>query len=421
MTSPDPRSWNRRQFTQFAGLAGLGLVADRLAGTELQSAIAASPKTIRVGILHSLSGTMAIAEKSAVDAEMMAIDQINQAGGVLGQQIQVILEDGASDWPSFSEKAKKLIEIDRVATIFGGWTSASRKSMQTALEENNMLLWYPSAYEGIECSPNIFYAGAVPNQQVEPSVKWLLNNKSRNFYLIGSDYVYPRTINRIIKNRPAVWGGRVVGEDYIPLGNLDVGESIGTIQQVLPQGGVIYNSLNGDTNVAFFKLLWDMGLRSDKYPVMSVNIAEEEVLAIDPKYLAGHYLTQSYFQTVKTTANRKFVAAFKAKYGDRRVTSDTVANAYTMVYLWKQAVEKAGDAYSIDKVRQAAIGQTFDAPEGKVTIDASQHLWKTARIGQVQADGTVTIVYESAKPIQPQPWNAAIADVRGRVCNWTAR
>ena len=352
---------------------------------------------------------------------MLAIDEINQAGGVLGQQIEPIVEDGESNWSVFNDKAKKLIDRDRVATIFGGWTSASRKSMLPALEENNTLLWYPSAYEGIECSPNIFYAGAVPNQQVEPSVKWLLNNKSRNFYLIGSDYIYPRTINRIIKNRPAVWGGRVVGEDYIPLGNLDARESIGTIQQALPKGGVIYNSLNGDTNVAFFKLLWDTGLRPDKYPVMSVNIAEEEVLAIDPKYLAGHYLSQSYFQTVKTAANRKFVAAFKAKYGDRRVTSDTVANAYTMVYLWKQAVEKAGDAYSINRVRQAAIGQTFDAPEGKVTIDASQHLWKASRIAQVRADGSLAIVYESAKPIQPQPWNTAIPDVAGRKCDWTTR
>jgi urea transport system substrate-binding protein len=421
MTSPHFRSWNRRQFTQFASFAGLGLVADRLAGTPVQSAIAASPKTIRVGVLHSLSGTMAISEKIAVDAEMLAIEEINQSGGVLGQQIEVVIEDGESDWSIFNQKAKKLIDRDRVATIFGGWTSASRKSMLPTIEDNNILLWYPLVYEGMECSPNIFYAGAVPNQQVEPSLRWLLSQKSRNFYLIGSDYVYPRTINVIIKSRLNEWSGNLTGEDYLPLGDLDVAECIQKIKQALPTGGVIYNSLNGDSNVAFFVQSQRAGLSPSRYPVMSVNIGEEEVLEIGSDYLTGHYLAQSYFQTVKTTANRKFVAAFKAKYGDKRLTNDPAANAYTMVYLWKQAVEAAGDAYNTDKVRQAAIGQTFAAPEGKVTIDSSQHLWKASRVGQVKADGSVAIVHESAQPIRPQTWNAAVSDVVGRKCNWAAK
>jgi urea transport system substrate-binding protein len=364
---------------------------------------------------------MAISEKSAVDAEMLAIEEINQAGGVLGQQIEPIVEDGESDWSIFNEKAKKLIDRDRVATIFGGWTSASRKSVLPTIENNNILLWYPSVYEGMECCPNIFYAGAVPNQQIEPSVQWLLKHKGKDFYLIGSDYVYPRTLNTIIKSRLKAWGGRIVGEEYVSLGDLEVKQSIRAIQQALPKGGVIYSSLNGDTNVAFFKQLQEAGLSPSRYPVMSVAIGEEEVLAIGPDYLAGHYLAQSYFQTVKTVANRKFVAAFKVKYGDDRVLNDTMANAYTMVYLWKQAVEAAGDAYNTDQVRQAAIGQTFEAPEGKVTIDASQHLWKMARIGQVRADGSVAIIHESAKPIQPQPWNAAVSAVAGRKCDWTDR
>jgi len=405
---------------QFASLAGLGLLGDRLASNFHQSASAASPKTIRVGILHSLSGTMAIAvaERSAVNAELLAIDEINQAGGVLGQQIKIVVEDGESDWVTFAEKARKLIDRDRVATIFGGWTSASRKSLLPLLEAKNVLLWYPTTYEGVECSPNIFYAGAVPNQQIEPSLKWLLDNKGKDFYLVGSDYIYPRVVNTIIKGKLEGLGGRVAGENYIPLGGLEVRASIQKIQQALPRGGVIYNSFNGDTNIAFLRQLRDAGLRPDRYPVMSVNITEEEIWAIDPKYLAGHYLSQSYFQTVDNLANRKFVAAFRQKYGDLRVTSDTIANAYSMVYLWKQAVEAAGDAYNTDRVRIGAVGQSFDAPEGKVTIDASQHLWKTARIGQVKADGTVAIVYQSAQPIQPQPWNSAIADVKGRVCNW---
>lgn len=421
MTSPDLRSWNRRQFTQFASLAGLGLLGDRLAAPAPQPAIAASPKTtktIRVGILHSLSGPMAISEKSAVDAELLAIAKINQSGGVLGQQIEPILEDGESNWSIFNDKAKKLIDRDRVATIFGGWTSASRKSMLPSIEENNMLLWYPSVYEGMECSPNIFYAGGVPNQQIEPSLRWLLNKRSQDFYLIGSDYVYPRVVNTVIKSRLKEWGGKVRGEAYLSLGDLEVRQSIQAIQQALPRGGVIYSGLNGDTNVAFFKQLQDAGLHPANYPVLSINIAEEEVLAIGSDYLAGHYLAQSYFQTVDNSANRKFVAAFRQRYGDRRVTNDTMANAYTMVYLWKQAVEATGDAYNTDRVRIGAVGQTFNAPEGKVTIDASQHLWKTARIGQVKADGTVAIVYESEQPIQPQPWNTAIRAVSGRVCNW---
>ena len=214
---------------------------------------AASGDTIKVGILHSLSGTMAISEKSVVDAENLAIEEINAAGGVLGKKIEAITEDGASDWPTFAEKAKKLIDQDKVATIFGCWTSASRKAVLPVFEEKKHMLWYPVQYEGQECSQNIFYTGAAPNQQIEPSVDWLLKNKGKDFFLVGSDYVFPRTANTIIKAQLQAQGGRTVGEDYLPLGNTEVTAIITKIKAALPNGGVIYNTLNGDSNVAFFK------------------------------------------------------------------------------------------------------------------------------------------------------------------------
>lgn len=378
-----------------------------------------SGDTIKVGILHSLSGTMAISEKSVVDAEQLAIAEINNAGGVLGKQIEAIVEDGASDWPTFAEKSKKLINQDQVVAVFGCWTSASRKAVLPVYEQENHLLWYPVQYEGQECSKNIFYTGAAPNQQIEPSVDWLLENKGKEFFLVGSDYVFPRTANTIIKAQLAAKGGKTVGEDYLPLGNTEVTPIIAKIKAALPNGGVIYNSLNGDSNVALFKQLQGAGLGPDKYPSMSVSIAEEEVKAIGVEYLKGHYAAWNYFQTVDTPANKKFVEAFKAKYGADRVTNDPMEAAYIQVYLWKQAAEKAGTADDLDKVRAAALGQTFDAPEGKVTLEKNHHLAKVVRIGEVRDDGQFKIVYSSDKAVAPIPWNQYVAETKGFACDWS--
>lgn len=390
------------------------------AATSTASPVAAgSGNTIKVGILHSLSGTMAISEKSVVDAEQLAISEINKAGGVLGKQIEAIVEDGASDWPTFAEKATKLIDQDKVATIFGCWTSASRKAVLPVFEQKNHMLWYPVQYEGQECSKNIFYTGAAPNQQIEPSVDWLLENKGKEFFLVGSDYVFPRTANTIIKAQLEAKGGKVVGEDYLPLGSTEVTPIIAKIKQALPNGGIIYNTLNGDSNVAFFKQLQGAGLGPDKYPSMSVSIAEEEVRAIGPEYLKGHYAAWNYFQSVDTPANKKFVEAFKTAYGSDRVTNDPMEAAYIMVYLWKQAVEKAGTVDDMEKVRAAAVGQTFDAPEGQVTLDANHHLAKVVRIGEVQDDGMFRVVYSSDKAVAPVPWNQFVAETKGFACDWT--
>ena len=381
-------------------------------------AAGSSGDTIKVGILHSLSGTMAISEQSVVDAELLAIEEINAAGGVLGKKIEFIKEDGASDWPTFAEKAKKLIDQDKVVSIFGCWTSASRKAVLPVFEEKNHMLWYPVQYEGQECSKSIFYTGAAPNQQIEPSVDWLLQNKGKEFFLVGSDYVFPRTANTIIKAQLQAKGGKTVGEDYLPLGNTEVTPIITKIKAALPNGGVIYNTLNGDSNVAFFKQLKGAGLTPDKYPTMSVSIAEEEVKAIGPEYLKGHYAAWNYFQTVDNPTNKKFVEAFKKKYGESRVTNDPMESAYIAVYIWKQAVEKAKTT-DIEAVRKAALGQSFEAPQGKVTMENNHHLAKFVRIGEVGDDGLFKIVYSTAKAVEPVPWNQFVAETKGFGCDWS--
>jgi urea transport system substrate-binding protein len=414
------KSFNRRRFLQAAGYSSLGMGLSGLA--QASRALALTPKippSIKVGILNSLTGTMAISERSVVDATMMAIDEINASGGVLRRRIEPIVEDGQSDWPTFREKARKLIRRDKVVSVFGCWTSASRKSVRDEFEKANNLLWYPLVYEGQECSQNIIYTGALPNQQIEASIDWIRSAfPKKPIFLLGSDYVYPRTINVIIKNKLKSSPQLIRGEDYIPLGDLDVDAIIQKIQTQMPKGGVIYNSLNGDINVALFKVMRDRKMTPDQYPVVSVDLAEEEVLAIGTDYMEGHYAVWSYFQSVDSAANRKFVKAFKAKYGDRRVVNDPMEAAYTAVYLWKQAVEKAGTADKISAVRSAAIGQTFNAPSGPVTINRNHHLSKPCRIGQVQADGQFKIVYETG-PIAPQPWNQQISETKGLACDWS--
>ncbi len=426
--------FNRREFILF-GTAAAGSIllkscatapttssspAASTAASPAASPAAASGNTIKVGLLHSLSGTMAISEKSVVDAENLAIEEINKAGGVLGKQIEAVTEDGASDWPTFNEKAKKLIDQDKVVTVFGCWTSASRKAVLPTFESKNHMLWYPVQYEGQECSKNVFYTGAAPNQQIEPSVDWLLEKyKGQPFFLVGSDYVFPRTANTIIKAQLAAKGGKVVGEDYIPLGSTEVTPIISKIKAALPNGGVIYNSLNGDSNVALFKQMQGAGLGPDKYPSMSVSIAEEEVKAIGVEYLKGHYAAWNYFQTVDSPESKKFVAAFKAKYGADRVVNDPMEAAYIMVYLWKQAVEKAKTADDLEKVRMAALGQTFAAPEGMVTLENNHHLAKVVRIGQVRADGLFDIVSDSKTAVKPVPWNQYVAETKGFACDWS--
>lgn len=379
-----------------------GTSAAGSAETGAGSSSAASADGIKVGILHSLSGTMAISEVSVRDAELMAIEEINASGGVLGKKIIPVVEDGASDWPTFAEKARKLLTKDNVATVFGGWTSASRKAMLPVFEELNGLLWYPVQYEGMEKSPNIFYTGATTNQQIVPAVSWLLQNKGKKFYLLGSDYVFPRTANQIIKAQLKAQGGELVGEEYTPLGHTDYSTIISKIKEAKPD--VVFNTLNGDSNVAFFKQLKDSGITSKDLTTLSVSVAEEEARGIGFDVLAGHLTAWNYFQTTDTPENKKFVESYKAKYGKDRVTDDPIEAGYTAVYLWKAAVEKAGST-DVNKVKEAAKGIEFNAPEGKVKIDGdNQHIYKIARIGEAQPDGQFKELWNSSQSVKPDPY-----------------
>lgn len=384
-------------------LAACGNNNEKPASTTTESSSAeASGDTIKVGVLHSLSGTMAISEVSVRDAEMMAIEEINAAGGVLGKKIEAIQEDGASDWPTFAEKARKLLSEDKVATVFGGWTSSSRKAMKPVFEELNGLLWYPVQYEGLEASPNIFYTGATTNQQIVPAVDWLLENRGKKFYLLGSDYVFPRTANLIIKEQLKAKGGEMVGEEYTPLGHTDYSTIISKIKEAKPD--VVFNTLNGDSNVAFFKQLKDAGITSKDITTLSVSVAEEEIRGIGVDVLQGHLAAWNYYQTTDTPANKTFVENYKKKYGEDRVTADPIEAGYTAVYLWKAAVEKAGST-DVDKVRAAAKDLEWDAPEGKVKIDGeNQHIYKTVRIGEVQSDGQFKELWNSGDAVMPDPF-----------------
>lgn len=371
-------------------------------GSASGSAETSSGETIKVGILHSLSGTMAISEVSVKDAEMMAIEEINAAGGVLGKKIEPIIEDGASDWPKFAEKAKKLLQNDKVATVFGCWTSASRKAVLPVFEENNGLLWYPVQYEGMESSPNIFYSGAAPNQQIVPAVEWLLKNKGKKFFLLGSDYVFPRTANKIIKAQLAAMSGELLAEEYTPLGHTDYSTIINKIKSAKPD--VVFNTLNGDSNVAFFKELKASGITPKDLTTCSVSVAEEEIRGIGADNMAGHLVSWNYYQTTDTPENKAFVEKYKTKYGADRVTDDPIEAAYINVYLWAEAVKKAGST-DIAKVKEAAKGLEFKAPEGTVKIDGdNQHIYKPVRIGEVQPDGLIKEIWSTAESVKPDPY-----------------
>ena len=383
--------------------------------TEAMADTTAASDTIKVGILHSLSGTMAISETAVRDAEMLAISEINAAGGVMGKQLEVVIEDGASDWPTFAEKARKLLQNDEVAVVFGGWTSASRKAMLPVFESNNGLLFYPVQYEGLESSPNIFYTGATTNQQIVPAIEYLLAEGKTKFYLLGSDYVFPRTSNLIINKQLEAAGLTAVGEEYTPLGHTEYSTVISKIRAAEPD--VVFNTLNGDSNVAFFKQLKDAGISAEDLPTVSVSVAEEEITGIGAENITGHLVAWNYFQTTDTPANAEFVAAFKAAYGADRVTDDPIEAGYFGVYLWKAAVEAAGST-DVAAVKEAAKGISFDAPGGMVTIhDQNQHVSKTVRIGSVRADGQIDEVWNSGAPVVPDPyldtydWAAGLRDL----------
>ncbi|MBQ9282806.1 MAG: urea ABC transporter substrate-binding protein [Treponema sp.] len=367
--------------------------------------------TVKVGLLHSLSGTMSISETSVRDAELLAISEINANGGVLGKQIEAVQADGASDPQIFADEARKLLQNEKVVTVFGCWTSASRKAVKPVFEELYGLLWYPVQYEGMEASPNIMYMGASPNQQIVPAVDYCAETIGKRMFLVGSDYVFPRTANKIIKAQLAQLDGECLGEEYIQMGGTDFNAVVKKILEVKPD--VILNTLNGDSNVAFFAALAKAGITSAKIPVMSFSIAEEEVAKMNLENLAGHLVSWNYYETTQTPRNEKFVTDYKEKYGDDRMTGDPIEAAYIAVYMWAAACEKAG-SFDVEAVRVASKGLSFSAPEGIVTIDGgNQHLYKQVRIGKINNKGLIDEVWATPSVIKPDPYLSTYPWARG--------
>lgn len=383
---------------------GSSLMAEAPPTSEVNTTgLAVTDTTVTVGQLHSATGTMAISETGSIQAEQLAIDQINAMGGVLGRQIKVIKEDGASDWPTFAEKAKKLLVSDKVGTVFGCWTSASRKAVLPVFEKEKGMLYYPTFYEGLEQSPNVIYTGQEATQQILDGLNWVAKEKkAKTFYLIGSDYIWPRTSMKIArKHIENVLKGKVVGEEFYALGTTQFGSLINKIKLKKPD--VVYAAVVGGSNVSFYKQLKAAGITSAKQTLLTISVTEDEVLGIGGENLEGFYSCMKYFQSLENESNKEFVAAFKEKYGKDSVIGDVTQAAYLGPWLWKAAVEKAG-SFDIAKIAEASPGlEMTNAPEGYVKVHPNHHLWSKARVGKWKKDGQAEIVYES-ELIEPDPF-----------------
>jgi urea transport system substrate-binding protein len=379
-------------------------------------------ETIKVGILHSLSGTMAISETSLKDMALMTIDEINAKGGVNGKQLEPVVVDPASNWPLFAEKARQLLTQDKVDVVFGCWTSVSRKSVLPVFEELNGLLFYPVQYEGEELSPNVFYTGAAPNQQAIPAVEYLMSEDggaAKRFFLLGTDYVYPRTTNKILRAFLHSKGvaDKDIEEVYTPFGHSDYQTIVANIKKFSAGGKTaVISTVNGDSNVPFYKELASQGIEATEVPVVAFSVGEEELRGIDTKPLVGHLAAWNYFQSVENPANSEFVAKWQAYAkakglpgADKAVTNDPMEATYVGIHMWAQAVEKAGST-SVDKVREALAGQSFEAPSGYTLVmdKTNHHLHKPVMIGEVQEDGQFSVVWQTDSPLRAQPWSPFI-------------
>ena len=387
-------------------------------------------ETIKVGVLHSLSGTMAISETVLKDTVLMAIDEINAKGGVLGKKLEPVVVDPASNWPLFAEKARQLISKDKVVVTFGCWTSVSRKSVLPDYEELNSLLFYPVQYEGEELSKNVFYTGAAPNQQAIPAVEYLMSKdggSAKRWVLLGTDYVYPRTTNKILRAFLHSKGVKDedIMEEYTPFGHADYQSIIANIKKFASSGKktAVVSTINGDSNVPFYKELGNQGLKATDVPVVAFSVGEEELRGVDTKPLVGHLAAWNYFMSIKAPANDKFIKAWsayaKAKniagHKDRPLTNDPMEASYIGIMMWKQAVEKAKST-DTNKVIAAMAGQTFTAPSGITsTMDAkNHHLHKSVFIGEIKADGQFNVVWKTPGPVKAQPWSPFIPENKGK-------
>ena len=357
-------------------------------------------KKITVGLLHSLSGTMSFSEAPLVDAAMMAFDEINAAGGVLGSEIVPLVEDCRSDAEVYAAKTRRLIQKEGLLHFFGCWTSASRKAVKPHVEEARALLWYPVQYEGLEESAHIVYTGSCLNQQIEPALDWAARHLGKSCYLVGSDYIFPRTANRFIRALCSRHRMEVVGENYLPLGAENFERIVDEIKQLNP--AVVFNTINGDSNLAFYYYLKRTGLSPEQIPVMAFSIGEVELQDIGPSVI-GHYACGSYFQCLDHPDNQRFISNFQARYGQDRVVSDAVASAYTQPFLWKELVERCG-TFDIAVLRKHIAGTTCNGPGGTITIHENHHAYKQALIGRANADLQFEMVWQSPEWIKPMPW-----------------
>ena len=395
-----------------------------LASFGLASQAAFAADTIKVGVLHSLSGTMAISETALKETVLMTIDEINKAGGVMGKKLEPVVVDPASNWPLFAEKARQLLTKDKVAVTFGCWTSVSRKSVLPVYKELNGLLFYPVQYEGEELEKNVFYTGAAPNQQAIPAVEYLMSKdggEAKRFVLLGTDYVYPRTTNKILRaflKSKGVAEADIM-EEYTPFGHSDYQTIIAKIKKFASEGKktAVVSTINGDSNVPFYKELGNAGLKATDVPVVAFSVGEEELRGVDTKPLVGHLASWNYFMSLKNAENDKFVKMYKAwakkqklPNADKVVTNDPMEATYIGIHMWKQAVEKAKTT-DVNKVIEAMAGQTFKAPSGIVSKmdEKNHHLHKSVFIGEVKADGQFNVVWKTPGPVKAQPWSPFIA------------
>ena len=417
---------SRRNFLKTGAAVGLGAAA----GIGFPAVLRAqSSGTVKVGVLHSLSGTMAISEVSLRDVCMMAFEEINAKGGVMGKKIEPVVVDPASNWDLFAEKAKQLLLQDKVAVTFGCWTSVSRKSVLPVFENNEGLLFYPVQYEGEECSKAVFYTGATPNQQLIPAADYLMSKEGggyKKFYLLGTDYVFPRTANKILRAFLLAKGVPAdnIAEEYTPFNHQDYQTIVGKIKRFASGGGAcVLSTINGDSNVPFYKEFANQGLRSENAPIMAFSVAEDELRGMDTSALVGHLAAWNYYQSVDTPQNKRFIQNFKnyceknkLPGGNKRVTDDPMEAAYFGVYVWKQAVEKA-KSFDVAAVRKAVYGQKFLAPGGEIRMhDFNHHTWKPVLIGEILKDGQFKIVSRTKGLVEPEPWSKYTSPDKG--CDW---
>ena len=419
-------SLSRRKFLKYSSLAvGTGVLAACSGGASSTGDEDLGENPIKVGVMYSTTGTIAIVEKSLQDATFLALEQINtntgpwegNGEGIEGRKIQKVVVNPDSNWDLYNQMSKRLIDEDGVTCVLGCYTSASRKSVLPVFEEKDSILYYPVYYEGNECSSNVFYTGAAPNQQITDSIPYCYENFGSRGFFVGSDYIYPKESNRIAKAELEQAGGQVVGDEYSPLGTTEFITIINKIKQAKPD--FVLSNLVGDSIPAFYRQYKDAGITADQIPIMAYPTTEEEIQAMGAEYAEGHYTSFNYFQSVDTPENKAFVEQFKEKFGQNRVTNGVMEAAYFQTYFMAQAMRdvlQAGEEINTKTLREATRGQVFAAPQGTVQVDSSNyHTYLYSRIGKWDGNGQAEIIFATPAAVRPIAWSQVL--YQGRVCD----